>query len=60
MTTRSSTIWADVTSRATPDTGAMSPKPTVASTVIVKYTLAARSRGWVKLVASDIDRVRYE
>ena len=38
--------------RATVVTGAMSPKPTVASTVTVKYNAAVRSRGCGKLAGS--------
>jgi hypothetical protein len=41
-TTRSATIWIVTRTRAAAETGVMSPKPTVANTVTVKYSASVR------------------
>jgi hypothetical protein len=41
-TTRSAIIWIVTSTRAAAETGVMSPKPTVANTVTVKYRASVR------------------
>ena len=48
-TTRSSSIWTEVTSRARAVTGTMSPNPTVAKTVTVNKSQPLWSSCWEKL-----------
>ena len=50
--TRSTSICAVTSPRAASDRGEMSPKPTVASTVTVKYTASRRLRSSLKLSAT--------
>ena len=45
-TTRSATIWIVTSTRAVAETGVMSPKPTVANTVTVKYSASVRVSAW--------------
>jgi hypothetical protein len=51
-TARLSSICTIVATRAPVVTGAMSPKPTVESTVTAKYSAPVRSSRWVKLAGS--------
>ena len=50
MMIRSMIIWAVTTSRAAWVVAVMSPKPTVANTVTVKYKALLRVMGWLKLL----------